>query len=122
MHYEAYVQSRQHQAQLRYIGGFAMNDIIKDPHNIRKGQEWFDMLPKELQARWLFYTSKINRVEFVDFMLKYECTFYGFINASFPFFCTEEGIAYWESIAQGRFGVIKNKKTILSKIINFFKL
>ena len=27
MHYEAYVQSRQYQAQLRYIGGLAMKDL-----------------------------------------------------------------------------------------------
>lgn len=99
-----------------------MNDIMKDPHNIRKGQEWFDMMPKQLQSRWLFYTSQTNRIGFVDFMLKDEDTFYNFINGSFRFYYTEEGVAYWESIASGRFGVIKNKKSLWSKIINFFKL
>ena len=98
-----------------------MNDIMKDPHNIRKGQEWLDMMPKQLQARWLIYTSKKNSIGFVDFMLKDEDTFYNFISSSFSFYDTEEGVAYWESIASGRFGVIKKKKSLWSKIINFFK-
>ena len=99
-----------------------MNQIMKDPHNIRTGKEWFDMLPKQLQERWLYYTSKLNGEKYVLFLLSDKDTFYNFISSSFSFYDTEEGVAYWESIASGRFGVIKNKKSLWSKIINFFKL
>jgi len=49
VHYEAHVQSRQHQAQLRYIGGFAMKtfDLEKalagEPVVTRSGKEVFDI-------------------------------------------------------------------------------
>jgi len=94
-----------------------MNAIQKDPNNIRSGKEWFDMLPKQLQKRWLLYTSK----ERANFLLSEKITFQKFMYTSFTFINTEEGHNYWEDISKGRFGVLQNKKSILSKIINFFK-
>ena len=98
-----------------------MNSIIKDPHIIRTGQEWFDMLPKELQKKWLFYTERNQGESFVYRRLNSKGTFENFIWASFIFVTTEEGHDYWSDIAHGRFGVIQKKKSLLSKIINFFK-
>jgi len=99
-----------------------MNDIIKDPNNIRKGEEWLDMMPIQLQKRWLFYTSKLKDSNYVLFLLNDEDTFFNFILASFPFSETEEGVLYWAEIAEGNFGVIQKKKSLWSKIFNFFKL
>ena len=97
-----------------------MNDIIKDPHNIRSGQEWFDMLPKQLQERWLFYVLKQTEGT-KDSLFREKNTFRKFMIRSFVFSQTDEGFDYWESISEGRFGV-NQKKSLWSKIINFFKL
>ena len=98
-----------------------MNDIMKYPHNIRSGQEWFDMLPTQLQQRWLFYVLK-QKEGTKDILFREKNTFRTFMIRSFVFAQTEEGHSYWYDIAEGRFGVIKNKKSLWSKIINFFKL
>jgi len=99
-----------------------MNQIMKDPRNIRTGKEWFDMLPKQLQERWLYYTSKGKDEKYVLFLLIDKDTFSNFILASFIFRDTDEGVRYWAEIALGRFGVVQKKKSLWSKIINFFKL
>ena len=98
-----------------------MNQIIKDPHNIRTGKEWFDMLPKQLQERWLYYTSKFKDEKYVLFLLSDKDTFSNFILDSFNFANTDEGVSYWAGIAAGKFGIIQKKKSLLSKIVNFFK-
>ena len=98
-----------------------MNDIMKDPYNIRKGKEWLSMMPEELQQKWLCYTTISNAKGFVDWKLKDKSTFRDFIFGSFLFSDTSEGARYWESISEGRFGV-NQKKSLWSKIINFFKL
>jgi hypothetical protein len=98
-----------------------MNPIIKDPHNIRSGQEWFDMLPKQLQERWLFYRSTRQKGQ-KDTVLREKTTFKEFMFRSFVFANTKEGHFYWVDIAEGRFHIIKIKKSLWSKIINFLKL
>jgi hypothetical protein len=97
-----------------------MNSIIKDPHIIKTGQEWFDMLPKQLQERWLFYVVERD-TDSIDRLFKEETTFQHFMFRSFVFAQTEEGHFYWFDVSEGRFGVIQKKKSLLSKIINFFK-
>jgi hypothetical protein len=94
-----------------------MNDIIKNPHNIRSGQAWFDIMPERLQERWLFYTP----TKHIDTLLTQRVTFKRFIYRSFELSKTEEGHDYWDGISEGYFG-IKQKKSLWSKIINFFKL
>ena len=97
-----------------------MNDIIKDPHNIRSGQEWFSMLPKQLQERWLFYVLKQKEGK-KEHLFREKNTFRKFIFSSFVFAETDEGHDYWYGISEGYFGV-NQKKSLWSKIINFFKL
>ena len=98
-----------------------MNDIMKDPHNIRSGKEWLDMMPNELQEKWAFYTLKDFSPQFLYWKLNQRETFKEFIYGSFTLCQTDEGALYWQEIADGRFG-IKHKKSLWSKIINFFKL
>ena len=95
-----------------------MNDIIKYRHNIRKGQEWFDMMPKQLQERWLLYTREDIKNE----ILTDKKTFRKFLYQSFVFSQTEEGHLYWDRISEGYFVPQKTKKSLWSKILNFFKL
>lgn len=98
-----------------------MNDIIKDPNNRRSGKEWLSMMPKELQEKWAFYTLQQTNPTFLQFKLDETETFKNFIYGSFVAYKTDEGFGYWRDIAEGRFGV-NQKKSLWSKIINFFKL
>jgi hypothetical protein len=98
-----------------------MNEIMKDPNNIRKGKEWLKMMPEQLQEKWFYYINEINNKGFVDWKLNHESTFDEFIKGSFLFNETLEGVFYWQSISEGRFG-INEKKSFWSKLINFFKL
>ena len=97
-----------------------MNEIMKDPHNIRKGIEWYDMMPEQLQERWMYYTIKANGKQFAKWKLENHETFKDFVFGAFLWRDTEEGISYWYDISRGHFG-INQKKSLWSKIINFFK-
>lgn len=98
-----------------------MNDIIKNPHNRRSGKEWLSMMPEQLQEKWAFYTLQQSNLTYLQFKLDETETFKNFIYGSFFLYDTEEGFDYWQCIANGYFG-IKQKKSLWSKIINFFKV
>jgi hypothetical protein len=95
---------------------------MKDPHNIRKNKEWLDMMPIQLQEKWAFYTLVENSPQFLHWKLNERETFKDFIFGSFTITKTDEGILYWKDISEGRFGVIKKKKSLWYKIINFLNL
>lgn len=90
----------------------------------KTGQEWLDTMPIEVQQKWHEKMNKNRSDRFKDYMLEEKETLYKFIYGSFPF--DEKDLVYWKLISMGQYSKNTNinhqKKSLWSKIINFFKL
>lgn len=89
----------------------------------KKGKTWLDEMPIEVQQKWhkkMDEQEKDISFKFKKFKLNKEATLYEFIYGSFSF--NKDDADYWDSISIGNYDTKYVKKSLWSKIINFFKI